>query len=181
MKLMKSLFIALLFTITAPALFAGEKEAAILDIEVDDALRKFKNEVTGGEQFLAKAKGVLIFPKVYKAGLGIGGEYGKGALRVNGNTVGYYNTAAGSFGFQAGAQRKTIVIAFLTDHSLEKFRYSKGWDIGADASVAVAQYGAAENINTKEFNQPIVAFIFDNKGLMYNLTLEGSKITPIDP
>jgi len=151
-----------------------------IDIEVAAALEKFKEEVLGAEKFLEKAEGVLIFPDVVKAGFGIGGEYGEGALLIKGKTVDYYNTAAASFGFQFGAQFKTVMLIFLKKDALENFRNSSGWEAGVDGSVALIELGAGKDINTMNLTDPIVGFVFSNKGLMYNLTLEGSKITKLN-
>lgn len=151
-----------------------------IDIKVDAALMNFKEEVLGGEAFMKKAKGILIFPDVVKAGFGIGGEYGEGALRINGKTVQYYNTAAASIGFQIGAQLKTVILVFLTDAALSGFRASDGWEAGVDGSVALVELGTGKDINTINVQDPIVGFVIGNKGLMYNLTLEGSKMSKID-
>ena len=121
-----------------------------------------------------------MFPKVIKAGVGFGGEYGEGALRIGGKTVDYYNTLAGSFGLQFGAQAKTIVIVFLNEDALKGFRNSDGWKVGVDGSVAVITIGAGTSLDSSKLNEPIVGFVLDQKGLMYNLTLEGSKITKIN-
>jgi lipid-binding SYLF domain-containing protein len=153
--------------------------AGVINIEVDEALKKFRNEVGGAGSFLKSAKGVLVFPTVYKAGIGIGGEYGEGALRIGGKTVEYYSTAAASIGFQLGAQAKTVILVFLDDNALRKFRNSDGWEAGVDGSVALVTLGAAKTLDTNSIKDPIVAFVFNNKGLMYNLTLEGSKYTKI--
>ncbi|MGD2082218.1 MAG: YSC84-related protein [Chromatiales bacterium] len=155
--------------------------ATKIDIEVDAALEHFRHEVPGGGSFLRRAKGVLVFPKVIKAGVGIGGEYGEGALRIGGRTVAYYSTAGASIGFQLGAQAKTVVLVFLDSRALQDFRDSKGWKAGVDGSVAIAKWGVGEDINSVDFKDPIVGFIFGNKGLMYNLTIEGSKFTRIEP
>lgn len=159
------------------ALYAAS--ATEIDIKVDAAIERFKSEVQGGSTFLKKAKGVLVFPEVMKAGFGIGGEYGEGALRINGKTVDYYNTAAASIGFQLGAQLKTVVLVFLDQSELGKFRNSSGWEAGVDGSVALIELGAGKDINTVNMSDPIVGFVFSNKGLMYNLTLEGSKMTKL--
>jgi lipid-binding SYLF domain-containing protein len=153
--------------------------AAEIDIAVNAALERFRDEVPGGSAFLRRAQGVLVFPKVIKAGLGIGGEYGEGALRVGGRTLAYYSTAGASIGFQAGAQAKTVVLVFLESKALQEFRDSKGWKAGVDGSVAIAKWGVGEDINSVDFKDPIVGFIFGNKGLMYNLTIEGAKFTRI--
>ena len=112
-------------------------------------------------------------------GIGLGGEYGQGALRIGGQTVGYYSTASASIGLQLGVQQRSQIIAFLDPAALEKFRLSSGWEIGVDASVTVVTVGAGGSVDASLLNQPIVAFVFDGKGLMYNLSLEGSKISRI--
>ena len=118
-------------------------------------------------------------PKVIKAGFGVGGEYGEGALLVKGETVEYYSTAAASIGFQLGAQQKSQVILFMNDDVLKNFRDSDGWEAGVDGSVAVAELGAGGELSSNTAQEPIIGFIFSNKGLMYNLTLEGSKMTKL--
>ena len=147
-----------------------------IDADVNASLKNFE-DIGGAREVIKKAKGVLVFPSVFKAGFGIGGEYGEGALRIKGKTVGYYNTAAASLGFQFGGQKKTIIIAFMQEDALSKFRQASGWKVGVDASVAVIAIGAGGAIDTASINEPIIAFVLDQKGLMYNLTLEGSKIT----
>ena len=147
-----------------------------IDADVNASLKNFE-DIGGAREVIKKAKGVLVFPKVFKAGFGIGGEYGEGALRIKGKTVDYYNTAAASLGFQFGGQKKTIIIAFMQKDALKRFRQASGWKVGVDASVAVIAIGAGGAIDTASINEPIIAFVLDQKGLMYNLTLEGSKIT----
>ncbi len=149
-----------------------------IDTGVDLTLDKFK-KVPGSQAVIKKANGLLIFPSVFKAGIGIGGEYGEGALRIKGKSVDYYSTAAASIGFQLGGQKKTIILAFMDKNALKQFRDSSGWKIGVDASVAVIAIGAGGAIDSATLDKPIVAFVFDQKGLMYNLTLEGAKITKL--
>lgn len=151
--------------------------ASEIDIKVDAALERFRNEVPGGARFLNNARGVLVFPEVIKAGIGVGGEYGEGALRIRGKTVDYYNTAAASIGFQLGGQLKSVVIVFMELPALQQFRASDGWKAGVDGSVALLEWGVGEDVNTLDIDDPVVGFVFNNKGLMYNLTFEGSKIT----
>jgi lipid-binding SYLF domain-containing protein len=165
-----------LLLIPAASHAASAKE---IDIKVDATLKRFAKEVTGGSEFLRQARGVLVFPSVIKAGIGIGGEYGEGALRIGGKTVDYYSTAAASIGFQLGAQSKSVVIVFLQSAALKEFRNSSGWKAGVDGSVALVEWGAGEDINTVDIKDPIVGFVFSNKGLMYNLTIEGSKFTKL--
>lgn len=149
-----------------------------IDVSVDVALENFVKQVKGGTEFLNSAKGILVFPNVYKAGLfWLGGEYGEGALRTGGRTVDYYSTAAGAFGPQLGAQKKTLILVFMQNEALKKFRESPGWEIGVDGSVALIDIGVGDSIDSTTIKEPIVAFVFNQKGLMGNLTLEGAKFT----
>lgn len=159
--------------------YAHAASAKEIDIKVDATIKEFAKEVKGGAEFLKEANGVLVFPSVIKAGFAIGGEYGEGALRISGRTVDYYSTAAASIGFQLGVQSKSIVIVFLTSKALKDFRNSSGWKAGVDGSVALIEWGAGEDINSTDIKDPIVGFVFSNKGLMYNLTIEGSKFTKL--
>ncbi|MCH6549533.1 MAG: hypothetical protein IH812_06880 [Proteobacteria bacterium] len=181
---MKNMFKFLCSTVTIAVLVmpatTSAKSGAVIDLEVDETIGVFRDEVRGGEVFLDQAAGVLIFPRVVKVGVGIGGETGEGALRVRGQTIDYYRTSAGSFGLQLGAQSKSIVIAFMTKESLDKFRNSEGWKIGVDGSVALIDMGAGKTIDSQNVSDPVVGFIFGSKGLMYNLTLEGTKISKLD-
>lgn len=170
-----AMIVVLLIPVTGSA-----KSGAVIDVEVDETIGVFKTEVNGAEVFLNQAAGVLIFPRVIKAGIGIGAETGEGALRVGGQTVDYYRTTSGSIGLQLGAQAKSIVIAFMTAESLEKFRNSEGWKVGVDGSVALIDLGAGKTIDSQNIKDPVVGFIFGSKGLMYNLTLEGSKFSKLD-
>jgi lipid-binding SYLF domain-containing protein len=150
-----------------------------INVSVDATLKNFYQDVKGAKEYLKTAKGILVFPSVYKAGFGIGGEYGEGALRISGKTVDYYSTVAGSFGFQLGAQKKTLILVFTQKKSLNSFRESNGWKAGVDGSVALVTVGIGSSIDTTNIKDPIVAFAFDQKGLMYNLTIEGSKFSKI--
>ena len=170
--------IALFFTLfqSSESYAATAKE---INVSVDVTLNNFYKNVKGAKRYLKSAKGVLVFPSVYKAGFGIGGEYGEGALRIGGKTIEYYSTIAGSFGFQLGAQKKTLILVFTKKEALKKFRESSGWKAGVDGSVALVTVGIGGSIDTTNIKEPIVAFAFDQKGLMYNLTIEGSKFSKI--
>ena len=170
----------LLITLALLSVDAGAASTKEIDLKVNAAIERFYEEVGGGKQFVVAAKGILVFPEVIKAGFGIGGEYGQGALRIGGKTVAYYSTAAASVGFQLGAQVKTVILVFLERAALEKFRASDGWEVGVDASVALIELGTGKSVDTTNIQDPIVGFVLNNKGLMYNLTLEGSKITKLD-
>ena len=154
--------------------------AAEIDVRVKETIEEFKSNVNGAEVFLQQASGYLVFPKVYKVGVGIGGETGEGALLIGKEVVDYYRTSSGSVGFQLGAQARSIVIVFMTQESLNKFRNSEGWKVGIDGSVALIDLGAGKTIDSKNIKDPVVGFIFGAKGLMYNLTLEGTKIHKLD-
>jgi lipid-binding SYLF domain-containing protein len=178
MKILKfTLAILAIFTINSN-IYA--KSAQAIDIDVNKSLELFAKTVKGSNAFLAKsAKGYLVFPNVVKAGMGVGGEYGEGALRVDGKTVQYYSTASASIGFQFGIQTKAILIAFLTDKALNDFHKSNGWKVGVDGSIAIIKIGGGQDISNTTFNKPVIGFVYGNKGLMYNLTIEGSKFTKI--
>jgi lipid-binding SYLF domain-containing protein len=158
---------------------AQAASANVIDVKADDALKRFYSEVGGAKELVSKSYGVLVFPSVIKAGIGIGGEYGEGALRINRKTVDYYSTVAASIGFQLGAQTKTVILLFMTKAALTDFRSSEGWEVGVDGSVALLKVGAGGSLDTTNVKAPVVGVVFGNKGLMYNLTLEGSKMTKI--
>lgn len=163
-------------------LFPADSHAATareIDVSVDVALERFSKEIKGAKEFLGSAKGVLVFPSVIKAGFVVGGEYGEGALRIGGRTTDYYSTAAASFGLQLGAQSKTIILVFMQQEALDAFRRSEGWKVGVDGSVALVTVGVGGALDTETIKDPIVGFVFGQKGLMYNLTLEGAKMTRI--
>jgi len=148
-----------------------------IDASVNASLNRFVKEVKGAQEFLNAAKGVLIMPKVIQGGLVVGAEYGEGALRIGGKTVGYYNIASGSFGYQIGGQQKDIILVFMNKAVLNKFRKSENWQAGVDAKVTLVTIGADESLNTMKFKQPVVGFVFGQKGLMAGATIVGSKFT----
>lgn len=171
-------FLAVIAMVFAMPAFADS--AAEIDQKANKALEAFKDEVNGADVFLNQAAGYLVFPRVIKVGMGVGAETGEGALRVGGQTVAYYRTTAGSVGLQLGAQAKSVVIAFMTKESLQKFRNASGWKVGVDGSIALIDLGAGKTIDSQNVKDPVVGFIFGSKGLMYNLTLEGSKFSKLD-
>jgi lipid-binding SYLF domain-containing protein len=159
---------------------AKAASAVEIDADINAALVRFYEEVPTAKDLAKKAKGILIFPNVVKAGFGVGGEYGEGALRVGGRSVGYYNTAAASIGLQLGVQSRAEVLMFMTQEALERFQNSDGWEVGVDGSVAVVKVGVAGEIDTNTMSEPVIGFIFGEQGLMANLSLEGAKITKLD-
>jgi len=146
---------------------------------VDSTLDRLYKEVRGSRELVAKASGVLVFPKVVSAGLVVGGEYGKGALRSGGRTDGYYSMGSLSVGVQAGAQSKAIIILFMTRDALDKFRNSSGWTAGVDGTVALLKVGANGEIDTTTATQPVEALVLTNAGLMAGVSLEGTKISKL--
>jgi lipid-binding SYLF domain-containing protein len=172
--LRRSLFAFLLaaFAIIESASFA---DAASVRGTLDLLYRRYP----GSQELVARSAGVLVFPTVVKAGFGIGGEYGEGELLLGGRYAGTYNTIGGSIGWQFGAQARSVIIIFMTPGALASFRRADGWKIGVDGSVAIITIGAGGTIDSSKVTAPVVGFVLDPKGLMYNLTLEGTKITRV--
>jgi lipid-binding SYLF domain-containing protein len=163
---------------------AGQEQAAgaaderrSIDADVDSTIQRLYATVGGSRELVAKARGVLVFPSVIQAGFIVGAQYGKGALRVGGSSVGYYSTTSGSFGLQAGAQSKALIFLFMTQDALDKFRNSDGWSAGADASVALVKMGANGVIDTTTATKPVEAIVLTNAGLMADVSLQGTKVS----
>jgi lipid-binding SYLF domain-containing protein len=153
---------------------------AQIDLGVRDALKPFYANNQKRQDLAHAAAGILVFPRITKAGAGIGGEYGEGVLRVDGKTVGYYSIGGGSVGLTLGAGERSEVIMFMTQESLTKFTNSHGWTVGADASVAMLSDGAAADYDSKTLQKPIIGFDYDQKGLIGDLSLDGSKISRLN-
>ena len=151
-----------------------------IDSGADETLNRLYANARGSRELADRARGILIFPRVLSAGLGIGGEFGDGVLRTNRQPAGYYRVVGGSFGWQIGAQSQAIVLMFLTQDALDRFRNSSGWTVGADATVSVARVGASGDIDTNTVRQSVVGFALTNAGLYAGLKLDGSKITRLD-
>lgn len=151
-----------------------------LDANVQSALKSLDTQVPGSRELVRKARGILVFPTVVSAGLVVGGSHGRGALLANGVTVGYYSSTAVSVGLLAGAESKAVYVLFMTQDALDKFKSSKGWTAGVDASVTLLKVGADGAVDTQTVQAPIVGFALTNGGLMANLSIEGSKFSKID-
>ena len=151
-----------------------------IDASVDVAIKRFYEQVKGAKEFAKASKGMLVMPNVVKGAFIVGGEYGEGALRIGGKSVDYYNTISGSIGFQIGGQKKDIILLFMTEEALKKFRASKGWEAGVDGNVALISVGAGERADTTTSKDPIVGFVFDAKGLIADISLKGAKFSKID-
>ena len=170
--------------IAALALFASHApgragSAGEINAGVRATLDNMYYTIPGSRSLGARAAGILVFPTIVKAGIGIGGEYGEGALRIGGKTAGYYNSVAASVGLQLGAQARSVVIMFMTPDAMTSFQRVDGWKVGVEGSITIITVGAGGSVDSSRVSSPVVGFIFDNKGLMYNLTLEGAKISRI--
>ena len=166
-------------TATGGGATTSEKRA-VIDANVNGALTKLYAQDPESRSLVARSRGVLVFPSIVSAGFVIGGSYGQGALLIDGRPAGYYSMTAGSVGLLAGAESKAVYILFMTDESLNKFRASKGWTAGADASVTLLKTGASASIDTQTAQQPVVGYVLTNAGLMANLAIDGTKITRLD-
>src|SRR5215831_663190 len=133
------------------------------------------------EVFRKEAKGILIFPSIVKGGFIIGAHYGKGALKKDGKTVGYYNSVAASYGLLAGIQSFGYVMFFMNEKALEYLDKSSGWEVGVGPSIVVMDKGAGKSLTTTTGRRDVYAFIFSQQGLMAGLELQGSKISKIEP
>jgi len=181
-KVNRTLLSITLLTLTLiPMRSALAASASEINRDVTAALATLYQTTPGAKALASQAKGILVFPNIVKAGLIVGGQYGNGALREKGKTVRYYRSVAGSFGLQAGVQSFGYVLFFMDDASLRYIEESEGWEIGTGPSVVILDKGFAKNMSSTTLQKGIYAFIFDQKGLMAGLGIQGSKITPITP
>ena len=157
------------------------KSTAEIDASIESAIERFTDEIKGGQTYLDGARGVLVIPKMIKAGLVLGVEYGEGALVVDNIKVQYYRAFSGSLGLQLGIGSKDLIILFYDDEAMDDFIYSSGWQVGVDGSVAIWDMGAGGSLDSTEAQDPIVGFVFGHKGLIAGLSLEGTKFTKIWP
>ena len=162
---------------TQPAVAASATE---INRDVDAALAKLYADIPAARTLAEKARGVLVFPNVVKAGFLLGAQYGDGALRRQGRTVAYYNTVAASYGLQAGVQSFGYALFFMTEPALEYLDKSDGFELGVGPSIVVLDAGKAKTLTTTTMQNAIYAFIFDQRGLMAGMGLQGSKISRID-
>ncbi len=186
---MKSLrSVALTVTVAAIAamcvgVFSGVANAAStadeLHREAHEALQTLYKSNPVALDISKKAKAILVFPKIVKAGLVFGGSYGEGVLMKGANVAGYYNSVSASWGLQAGAQSYGYAVFLMNDNALNYLDKSEGWELGVGPTVVVVNEGAAKNISTSTLKDDAYAFIFDQQGLMASLSIEGTKVTRI--
>jgi len=164
----------------APA-SVGADSAAEISKNAQAALDSLYASVPGAKALGAKAVAILVFPKVTKAGLGIGGQHGDGALFKGGKTAAYYSTTGASIGLQAGAQTYGYAMFFMNDKALQQLDSANGFEVGVGPSVVVMDEGKAKNMTTTTMKDDIYAFIFGQKGLMAGLGIQGNKISKTNP
>jgi len=150
-----------------------------IDATVDSALTMLYQQEPGSRELVGRAAGVLVFPSVTEAGFIIGASRGTGALRVGGKTVSYHATSSGSFGLQAGAQSSAVFLLFMTQDALRNFQNSRGWTVGADASVTLLNVGATAQMTTATAQQPIIGYVLSNRGLLAGVRMDGTRITTL--
>jgi lipid-binding SYLF domain-containing protein len=164
--------------------FAGlsyAKTKGEINASVKASMDRFKKQVKGSSEYLKAAKGALVMPNITKAGFIVAGQYGQGALRVGNKTVDYYSIAAGSLGWQIGAEKFDLIILFMTDEALQKFRNSQGWEAGVDAEITMIAVGVDVPVSTLVSQHPVLGFVIDQKGLMAGVSVKGAKFTKIKP
>ena len=152
-----------------------------IDAAIESSLTRFTEEIQGGDSYLEGARGVLVIPRMWKAGVLIGFEFGEGALIVDGVKVQYYKALTTSLGIQVGVGSKDLIILFFDDTAMDNFLYSSGWEVGVDGAVALFTRGAAGAADTITFKDPIIGFVFGQKGLLAGVSIEGTKFTKIWP
>lgn len=182
MTYLRTAFLALALAfgfVTAAPPSAQAASAANINKDADQALATLTKNHEVASAIAAKARAVLIFPNIVKAGLGFGGSYGEGVLRQDGNNVAYYNSVSGSFGLQIGAQTYGYIVFLMNDSAVKFLRESKGWEIGVGPTVVVVNEGVAKNLSSTTLQDDAYAFIFGQQGLMAGVSIEGSKVSRI--
>lgn len=182
MKFIKiALFLFVLIAMLPATLVAdGKQKAAEIDREVDAAVLDLISENEAAKSLIGDSAGVLVFPSVIKAGLVIGGQYGEGALRINGVTKDYYSTAAASYGLQIGGQKFGFMLVFMNKDAMAYLDEKDGWEVGVGPSIVVVDKGAAKSLTTATANEDVYVFFFDQEGLMAGMGVQGSKVTKLD-
>ena len=182
MKITTKFFLLLTLSLTiilSPELNA--KAMNEIDSAIENSLKRFTEEIQGGDAYLEGARGVLVIPRMWKAGVLIGFEFGEGALIVDDIKVQYYKALTTSLGIQVGIGSKDLIILFFDDTAMDNFLYSSGWEVGVDGAVALGTIGAAGASDTITIKDPIIGFVFGQKGLLAGVSIEGTKFTKIWP
>jgi lipid-binding SYLF domain-containing protein len=182
MKITSKFFSILTLTLTF-ILSTGLSAKSIVEIDaaIESSLNRFTEEIQGAESYLEGARGILVIPRMWKAGVLLGFEFGEGALIVDGIKIQYYKALTTSVGLQIGVGSKDLVVLFFDDTAMDNFLYSSGWEVGVDGAVALFSRGAAGAVDSITFKDPIVGFVFGQKGLIAGVSMEGTKFTKIWP
>ena len=173
-----------LLTLTLPLILStglSAKSIVEIDAAIESSLNRFTEEIQGAESYLEGARGILVIPRMWKAGVLLGFEFGEGALIVDGIKIQYYKALTTSVGLQIGVGSKDLVVLFFDDTAMDNFLYSSGWEVGVDGAVALFSRGAAGAVDSITFKDPIVGFVFGQKGLIAGVSMEGTKFTKIWP
>ncbi len=168
--------IAIIAALLAPAAALAADRAA-LERDARNAYQKLLARLPVAKTLSRDAVAVLVFPKIIKAGLVVGGQYGDGVLFRNGMAAGYYNTSGASYGFQAGAQEYGYAMFFMNEKSLNALTQNEGFEVGVGPSVVVVDQGMGKSLTSTTATNDIYAVIFSQKGLMAGIGLQGNKIT----
>ena len=182
MKITPKFFSLLTIALTL-ILSTGLSAKSIIEIDaaIESSLNRFTEEIQGAESYLEGARGILVIPRMWKAGVLLGFEFGEGALIVDGIKIQYYKALTTSVGLQVGVGSKDLIILFFDDTAMDNFLYSSGWEVGVDGAVALFSKGAAGAVDSITFKDPIVGFVFGQKGLIAGVSMEGTKFTKIWP
>ena len=173
-----------LLTLTLPLILStGLSAKSIIEIDaaIESSLNRFTEEIQGAESYLEGARGILVIPRMWKAGVLLGFEFGEGALIVDGIKIQYYKALTTSVGLQIGVGSKDLIVLFFDDTAMDNFLYSSGWEVGVDGAVALFSKGVAGAVDSITFKDPIVGFVFGQKGLIAGVSIEGTKFTKIWP
>ena len=181
MKIFKNILKVLLLLVTMSAFSLAEDSAREINADANKALIEFFSEVSGTKQFLAKAKGYVVFPDIKEAGFIFGGKYGEGVLRIGDESKSYHGITSASFGMQLGAQEYSLVIVFTSNAALKKFMTDDDWETDMDFNIAMADWNNDEEIDDVDFGSNMVGFVFDSTGMMGNMTFEGTRFEKIHP
>lgn len=158
---------------------AQAANAEDLDRDSAQALQALVKGNAAADAIAKKAKAVLVFPKIVKAGLVFGGGYGEGVLMKDGRVTQYYNSVSASWGWQAGVETYAYVVFLMNDKAVKYLAESRGWELGVGPSLVIVNEGVAKNFSTSTMKGDAYAFITDQQGLMASLSIEGTKISAI--
>ncbi|MEQ8300115.1 MAG: lipid-binding SYLF domain-containing protein [Hyphomonas sp.] len=174
-----SLIVGMPVLATACSSLPDEVSRQDIDAQSTQALNKLKADNSAARAIANQSRAVLVFPSIVKAGLGVGGAFGEGEMRKGGAVTDYYSTFTGSWGLQAGAQQYGYAVFLMNDDAVKYVEDSDGWEIGVGPTVVLVNAGVAENLSTSTLKEDAYAFIFDQKGLMAGVSIEGTKITKL--